>query len=166
MRCLLDRNVLKSKYDRGTCPSISIFFTSCVGTVIRYAHIKVRMFQNAHLSMQCYTMHDKVLVFRYERERFVWIDPSMNDKSMKRGTKVWMTKGATCLNSSQERKPSRSRSNFLNASSTCNKFLSLELSYWRGTRLLVSSSDFWRGIPNATNFFFWSLIIEEGFQMW
>ena len=66
MRCLLDRNVLKvkSKYDRGTCPSISIFFTSCVGTVIRYAHIKVRMFQNAHLSM-----HDKVLVFGYEREK-------------------------------------------------------------------------------------------------
>ena len=163
MRCLLDRNVLKvkSKYDRGTCPSISIFFTSCVGTVIRYAHIKVRMFQNAHLSM-----HDKVLVSGYERERFVWIDLGMNDKSMKKGTKVWMTKGATCLNSSQERKPSRSRSNFLNASSTCNKFLFLELNYWRGTRLFVSSSDFWRGIPNATNFFFWSLIIEEGFRMW
>ena len=164
MRCLLDRNVLKvkSKYDRGTCPSISIFFTSCVGTVIRYAHIKVRMFQNAHLSM-----HDKVLVFGYEREkRPIWFDLSMNDKSMKKVTKVWMTKGATCLNSSQERKPSRSRSNFLNASSTCNKFLSLELSYWRGTRLLVSSSDFWRGIPNATNFFFWSFIIGEGFRMW
>ena len=134
MRCLLDRNVLKSKYDRGTCPSISIFFTSCVGTVIRYAHIKVRMFQNAHLNM-----HDKVLVSGYDRERFVWFDLSMNDKSMKKGTKV---------------------------SKRWQKYeWQKEQPVWirprRGSRLDQDQTSWTQARP-AINFYFWSLIIEGG----